>query len=564
MHDFLARDQVPRRPADAPLFLSHLPAVHPFPPLGSLTQIGMVVELAEAGDVQGLYEDKDKRPYSLLLGLKVLAGAAKGLAYMHSMPVPIVHRDIKSGNIMVMMNEAQSLTGKVGDCGESRRVALDHTMTRMGSPLWAAPELLAGERYCEDVDTYSFGVVMYEVATRQLPYMGRIVSKGRKSERQKMAMRLMQDIAKGKERIGLDVQICKRHGVGQGFKKLFKLCTMFKARKRPSMHGVARKLHTIIEEASAKQAKRIRSRKHLPQPPKYHPRKSKIGVRNPWSEGSSLFKAFTTFASRIKEEDRAKLEELQNDVVEILGSTVVDPEIGVYNAPRLYRFLCNNEMDVSDATAQVVVNSSSRAELNMKAKRERIVSKDLSYGTLPRMAECLQYHPMNRFVCTSKDRDIIGYVNYGTKADLEGLMNAFSVEEYVDGEWVERNRTYCRTEKVWQLFHSSLSLPLSLSLSLLPLTPQQCCSLYTPSTVILFNAELGRIFQDAIGAVEARNILQLMFFDCHGATIGKVLGFMEYMQSAASAMARVIPVAKGSTSYLINFPGYAKMVLDML
>ena len=46
-------------------------------------------------------------------------GAAKGLSYMHLMPTPVVHRDVKSGNIMVMEDGE---TGKIGDCGESRRV----------------------------------------------------------------------------------------------------------------------------------------------------------------------------------------------------------------------------------------------------------------------------------------------------------------------------------------------------------------------------------------------------------------------------------------------------------
>ena len=42
-------------------------------------------------------------------------------------------------------------------------------MTQTGSPLWAAPELLAGRRYDEDVDTYSLGIVLYEIAARELP-----------------------------------------------------------------------------------------------------------------------------------------------------------------------------------------------------------------------------------------------------------------------------------------------------------------------------------------------------------------------------------------------------------
>ena len=78
----------------------------------------MVIELA-AGDLVGLYKQKQGHQYSLLAGVKIVTGAAKGLAHMHSMPTPVVHRDIKSANIMVMQDGE---TGKVGDCGESRRV----------------------------------------------------------------------------------------------------------------------------------------------------------------------------------------------------------------------------------------------------------------------------------------------------------------------------------------------------------------------------------------------------------------------------------------------------------
>ena len=91
----------------------------------------------------GLYEQKSKDgTYSFKLALKVVLGAAKGLAHMHSMPTPFVHRDVKSGNIMVMGEKGDGdhneETGKLGDCGESRRVDLNATMTQTGSPLWAA------------------------------------------------------------------------------------------------------------------------------------------------------------------------------------------------------------------------------------------------------------------------------------------------------------------------------------------------------------------------------------------------------------------------------------------
>lgn len=106
--------------------------------------------MADRGDLINFYQ-KDQS-FTFKQGIKVVLGAAKGLAYMHSMPTPVVHRDIKSSNIMVLGGEGprdasrgaaagtsgDNVHGKVGDCGESRRVDLSATMTRLGTPLWAA------------------------------------------------------------------------------------------------------------------------------------------------------------------------------------------------------------------------------------------------------------------------------------------------------------------------------------------------------------------------------------------------------------------------------------------
>lgn len=107
--------------------------------VGTMTEIGMVLELGDRGDLMSFYNGKRlDTPYSFKLALKIVAGAATGLAYMHSMPCPIVHRDVKSANIMITSDGNTDQTGKIADCGESRRVELDSTMTQRGTPLWAA------------------------------------------------------------------------------------------------------------------------------------------------------------------------------------------------------------------------------------------------------------------------------------------------------------------------------------------------------------------------------------------------------------------------------------------
>lgn len=43
-------------------------------------------------------------------------------------------------------------------------------MTQVGTPLYASPEILRGDRYDESVDTYSFGVIISEVKSRETPF----------------------------------------------------------------------------------------------------------------------------------------------------------------------------------------------------------------------------------------------------------------------------------------------------------------------------------------------------------------------------------------------------------
>ena len=119
-----------------------------------LGRLAIVMELAEGGELTPALKKK-KGGLTLLQALVVAADVAKGLAHMHSFPVPIIHRDIKPDNIM-MMGDGR---GKVADVGQSRRLSA-HTMTATGTPLYAAPELVRGEHYDELADVYSFGMVL--------------------------------------------------------------------------------------------------------------------------------------------------------------------------------------------------------------------------------------------------------------------------------------------------------------------------------------------------------------------------------------------------------------------
>lgn len=93
---------------------------------------------------------------------------ARGMNYLHHCNPPIIHRDLKSSNLLVDRN----WTVKVGDFGLSR---LKHetyltTKTGRGTPQWMAPEVLRSDPSDEKSDVYSYGVVLWELVTEKIPW----------------------------------------------------------------------------------------------------------------------------------------------------------------------------------------------------------------------------------------------------------------------------------------------------------------------------------------------------------------------------------------------------------
>ncbi|KAI3860754.1 hypothetical protein MKW92_006640 [Papaver armeniacum] len=93
---------------------------------------------------------------------------ARGMNYLQLSNPPIVHRDLKSSNLLVDKN----WTVKVGDFGLSKfkHQTFLSTLTGRGTPQWMAPEVLRNDRSDEKSDVYSYGVVLWEIATQKIPW----------------------------------------------------------------------------------------------------------------------------------------------------------------------------------------------------------------------------------------------------------------------------------------------------------------------------------------------------------------------------------------------------------
>ncbi|XP_050264116.1 probable serine/threonine-protein kinase SIS8 isoform X4 [Quercus robur] len=102
--------------------------------------------------------------------MRMALDVAKGMNYLHTSHPPIVHRDLKSPNLLVDKNWVV----KVCDFGLSR--TKHHTFlssqSTAGTPEWMAPEVLRNERANEKCDVYSFGIILWELSTLRIPWKG--------------------------------------------------------------------------------------------------------------------------------------------------------------------------------------------------------------------------------------------------------------------------------------------------------------------------------------------------------------------------------------------------------
>ncbi|XP_054811570.1 putative wall-associated receptor kinase-like 16 [Prosopis cineraria] len=170
--------------------------------------------------------------------LRIAAETAEAISYLHSYAsIPIIHRDIKSTNILLDHN----LTAKVSDFGASRIVSLDETqVTTMiqGTLGYLDPEYLQTGQLNEKSDVYSFGVVLVELLT------GEKAVQFSRPEQTNLTMYFVSSMKEDHLWEILDKQVLDQKNIGQ-LKESASLalrCIRVKGEERPTMKEVAREL----------------------------------------------------------------------------------------------------------------------------------------------------------------------------------------------------------------------------------------------------------------------------------------------------------------------------------
>ncbi|GMF36503.1 unnamed protein product [Phytophthora fragariaefolia] len=142
----------------------------------NLSNLVMVLEFLPTGNLQTYLENNVDTLSWARHKIHIAIGVAKALKYLHTFTPPLIHRDIKSCNILL----TDLLEPKIIDFGISRG-RVDLTMTGgVGTPYWTAPEILEGKHYTEQADIYSFGVLLSELDTGKIPYHDALTEDGTK------------------------------------------------------------------------------------------------------------------------------------------------------------------------------------------------------------------------------------------------------------------------------------------------------------------------------------------------------------------------------------------------
>ncbi|KDO28554.1 TKL protein kinase [Saprolegnia parasitica CBS 223.65] len=126
-------------------------------------RVRFVTERLERGDLAAILASDEE--LSVQRCVQLMRDVACAMSYLHAQAKPILHRDLRAANVHI----SHDYRAKLVNFEFGGKLGLDKTL--IGTPAWAAPEILAGDaNYTEKVDVYSFAMLMLEIMNRKVPY----------------------------------------------------------------------------------------------------------------------------------------------------------------------------------------------------------------------------------------------------------------------------------------------------------------------------------------------------------------------------------------------------------
>ncbi|CAD8171189.1 unnamed protein product [Paramecium pentaurelia] len=136
-------------------------------------ELYIVTEFCAGGTLFDLLHRKKHLEISWQLRVKMAIQIAEGMLHLHKLNPPLIHRDLKSLNLLLEQTYDQNrINIKIADFGLAR-VQADNgeQMTGvLGTFHWMAPEVFQNVPYTIKADVYSYAIVIWEICCRETPY----------------------------------------------------------------------------------------------------------------------------------------------------------------------------------------------------------------------------------------------------------------------------------------------------------------------------------------------------------------------------------------------------------
>ncbi|GLD99281.1 hypothetical protein PINS_up007999 [Pythium insidiosum] len=199
-----------------------------------------VTEFMDSGDLRSLLDARRDLTWPAAK-LRFALDTVDAIVYLHSLNPVIIHRDLKSRNILVDSKKG----AKLGDFGISAAKRQDRAMTTgVGTARWLAPELARGDTYySEAVDIYSFGVILCELDTHELPFQDARADSGERLS----DFAILQRVAAGELRVRCSERCPAK------IRRLVERCVALDPAERPTAAEVAfllRKRDVLLDDGS--------------------------------------------------------------------------------------------------------------------------------------------------------------------------------------------------------------------------------------------------------------------------------------------------------------------------
>jgi len=133
------------------------------------SRLYMVIEWVEGRLLRTVLNDEKKLPPDR--AVKIAVGICDALDYMHKRG--IIHRDLKPENVMAGHDDQVKLIDfGIAMKEDARRLTFVNVSSMLGTPDYISPEQVKGARGDQRSDIYAVGVMLYEMLTGRVPFVG--------------------------------------------------------------------------------------------------------------------------------------------------------------------------------------------------------------------------------------------------------------------------------------------------------------------------------------------------------------------------------------------------------